>query len=174
MNREASQEAAHATGLGDLATVFFRHKKKALAFALGVVALYVPLLRAHPRAFLAGTVGWMVTLMLFAEHVLLPRLNPYQNFRAAAASVAELVPPGARLSSAEPRREVLFFYSGRRGGRVESAAELSAFLNGPAPAYCILPAEYWEAWRDGLTDISVRSLPSMAGEPFVLVTRAAK
>jgi 3-isopropylmalate/(R)-2-methylmalate dehydratase small subunit len=137
---------------------------------LGAAALTVPVVRGRPVAFLGGLVGLCVALLLLSEHVVLPRLNPYQNFRQAAAQLAAIVPPTARLASAEPRREVLFFYSGRRGGRVTSAEEMVDFLAAPGPAYCVLPAAYGQRWRTALSGVTVLPLPPMAGEPFLLVT----
>ena len=143
-------------------------------FALGAAALTVPVVRGRPVAFLGGLVGLCVALLLLSEHILLPRLNPYQNFRQAAAELAAVVPPTARLASAEPRREVLFFYSGRRGGRVTSPEEVVDFLAAPGPAYCVLPAEYGEQWRPALSGATILPLPPMAGEPFLLVTNTGR
>ena len=139
-------------------------------FALGAVALAVPVLRGRPVAFLAGTVALMVALTVLSEQLLLPRLNAYQNFRQSAALLAATVPPGGRVASAEPRREVLFFYSGLRGPRVESAADVVEFLSSPGPAYCVLPAGYWERWRTDVAHASARPFAVMAEDPFVLVT----
>jgi uncharacterized protein involved in exopolysaccharide biosynthesis len=51
MNREATQDAASAAGLGDMAAVFFRHKKKALAFALLVFGLGTLIILFAPRKY---------------------------------------------------------------------------------------------------------------------------
>jgi uncharacterized protein involved in exopolysaccharide biosynthesis len=52
MNRELSQEpAGRSYGLGDLATIFFRHKKKALAFSLSVITLATLVILFAPRKY---------------------------------------------------------------------------------------------------------------------------
>lgn len=143
-----------------------------LLLAVAAAWLAAVLVRAQPVAFLGGLVAVVLALVLVSEHVVLPRLNAYHNVRQVAAQLAAAVPPGARLATTEARREVLFFYSGRRGVRVESGEELARFLAGPTPAYCLLPLEDWERWRRAhhLT-AAVRRLPLMSGDSFVLVTR---
>lgn len=52
MNREHNQDSGgRSYGLGDLAAIFFRHKKKALAFSLGVVALAALVILFAPRKY---------------------------------------------------------------------------------------------------------------------------
>ncbi len=142
---------------------------------VGAVLLLAPLVRAEPRVFFARAVVILVALLLLAEHVLMPRIDAYANVRPAAASLAALVPPGARLGAAEPKREALFFYSGRRGAPIQSGEELARFLSDDGPAYCVLPAAYWERWRMAHgAATAVRELPLLSGESFLLVTNAAR
>jgi uncharacterized protein involved in exopolysaccharide biosynthesis len=52
MNRELTSElAGRSVGLGDMAAIFFRHKKKALAFALTVVAMATLIILFAPRKY---------------------------------------------------------------------------------------------------------------------------
>ncbi|HEX5042260.1 MAG TPA: glycosyltransferase family 39 protein [Candidatus Polarisedimenticolaceae bacterium] len=142
---------------------------------LGAALLVGPLVRAEPRTFFARTVAVLVALLLLAEHVLLPRIDAYQNVRTAAARLAALVPPGARFGAAEPKREALFFYSGRRGAPIQSGEELARFLAANGPAYCVLPATYWDRW--GVAQAvphAVRALPPISDQHFLLVTNAAR
>jgi len=141
----------------------------------GVTLLLPPLLRGEPRPFFARAVGVFVALLLLTEQVLLPRIDAYQNVRPAAARLAELVPPGARFGSAEPKREALFFYSGRRGAPIQSGEELAHFLAGEGPAYCVLPADYWNRWTGAhAVPHAVRALPPISDEHFLLVTNVAR
>jgi hypothetical protein len=143
--------------------------------ALGAVLLTPPLLRAESRAFLARAAAVLVGLLLLAEQVLMPRIDAYENVRPAAAQLAAIVPADARFGSAEPKREALFFYSGRRGAPIQSGEELARFLAADGPAYCVLPADYWQRWGSahGVVAASVRALPLLSGKPFLLVTNVA-
>jgi hypothetical protein len=140
----------------------------------GVALLLQALVRGQPRSFFVRTVGLLVAILLLAEHVLLPRIDAYQNVRTAAARLAALVPPGARFGAAEPKREALFFYSGLRGAPIQSGEELARFLRADGPAYCALPAAYWNQWEAAhAVPHSVRALPWISDKPFLLVTNAA-
>jgi hypothetical protein len=143
--------------------------------ALGAALLLPSLLRADPRAFFVRAVAVLVALLLLAEHLVMPRIDAYHNVRPAAAEVAALVPPGARFGSAEPKREALFFYSGRRGAPIQSGEELARFLQGEGPADCVLPAAYWERWAGAhAVPHAVRALPPISDEHFLLVTNVAR
>jgi hypothetical protein len=143
--------------------------------AAGVVLLALSVFQADPRAFFVRAAALLVALLLLAEHVLMPRIDAYQNVRPAAARLVALVPPNARFGSAEPKREALFFYSGRRGAPIQSGEELARFLAGDGPAYCVLPADYWERWGAAHgAAASVRALPLLSGQSFLLVTNVAR
>jgi 4-amino-4-deoxy-L-arabinose transferase-like glycosyltransferase len=143
--------------------------------AAGIVVLTPSLLRGQSRPFFVRAVGVLVTLLLLAEQVLLPRIDAYQNMRPAAAQLTALVPPGARFGAAEPKIEGLFFYSGRRGTPIRSGEELARFLAADGPAYCVLPADYWKRWdaAHGAAQ-SVRPLPPISDQPFLVVTNVAR
>ncbi len=84
----------------------------------------------RPRLLVLGPVLFALATGLAWPPLLTPALNAAQGAERFAAEVADQLPPPGKLAFARGKRELVAWYTGRRGPHIEQAEAIRAYLAG--------------------------------------------
>lgn len=130
--------------------------------------------RDRPQQLVLLPVAFMLVLVLYGVHVLLPRAEPYKSVRAYCEVVRSHLDrdPDMAWGMYKSYRAVYVYYADHFTTKLSEEEELEAFLSQPNPTLVIVQARHYDKLKDTLlADAEILDKRQIGSRDLVLVTR---